>query len=360
MNAPSNAASRAWPAEGLTRVPYWVYQDEALYCREQERVFRGETWNFLGLEAELLGSRAHRATFVGDTRVVVTRDANGLLEAFERPPSGSPSPAKLRVARLCGLVFGTFSEETPALEEYLGPEILPRIERVMREPIRVLGGYTQALPNNWKPYAENVRDTYHASLLHSFYTTFRISRLSQRGGVIVGNGGASHATFVMIDKSDRSDHYERAGVRAVRDGFSLEAPEVLEEVDELGDGVAIQILTVFPGFVLQQVHNSLAVRQIVPKGVKQTELAWTCFGFASDDDAMIERRLKQANLIGPAGYVSMEDGAATGFVQRGVAGAGDRASVVEMGGAAVGTQESRLSETAVRGFWQVWRRLMDL
>ena len=34
---------------------------------------------------------------------------------------------------------------------------------------------------------------------------------------------------------------------------------------------------------------------------------------------MTERRLRQANLIGPAGYISMEDGAAPGFVQRGVA-----------------------------------------
>jgi hypothetical protein len=325
MNAPSPAGSRTWPAEGLTRVPYWVYQDEELYHSEQERVFRGETWNFLCLEAELPGARTSRSTFVGDTRVIVTRDANGVLEAFERPKPESQAPGKLRVATFCGLVFATLSDTTPAVEEYLGPEILPRIRRVMQEPIRVIGGYTQALPNNWKLYAENVRDTYHGSLLHSFYTTFRISRLSQRGGVIVGSGGTSHATFVMIDKSDRSDDYERAGVRAVREGFSLEAPEVLEEVDELGDGIAIQILTVFPGFVLQQVHNSLAVR-----------------------------------LIGPAGYVSMEDGAATGFVQRGVAGAPDRASVVEMGGATVGTQESRLSETSVRGFWQVWRRLMDL
>ena len=33
---------------------------------------------------------------------------------------------------------------------------------------------------------------------------------------------------------------------------------------------------------------------------------------------MTERRLRQANLIGPAGYISMEDGAAPGFVQRAV------------------------------------------
>jgi anthranilate 1,2-dioxygenase large subunit/terephthalate 1,2-dioxygenase oxygenase component alpha subunit len=106
--------------------------------------------------------------------------------------------------------------------------------------------------------------------------------------------------------------------------------------------------------------NSLAVRQVIPKGVGRTELVWTLFGFADDDAAMTARRLRQANLVGPAGFISMEDGAATGFVQRGVAGAPDRASVVEMGGGAVGSHPSRVNETCVRGFWQAYRRRMGL
>ena len=36
-------------------------------------------------------------------------------------------------------------------------------------PIRVMGRFVQALPNNWKLYVENVKDTYHASLLHTFF-----------------------------------------------------------------------------------------------------------------------------------------------------------------------------------------------
>ena len=102
------------------------------------------------------------------------------------------------------------------------------------------------------------------------------------------------------------------------------------------------------------------MRQVIPKGVGRTELVWTCFGYADDDDAMTARRLRQANLIGPAGFISMEDGAATGFVQRGVAGAPDRASVVEMGGSGVGSHESRVNETSVRGFWQAYRRHLGL
>jgi hypothetical protein len=39
------AIAHRWPEEGLTRVPYWVYSDRALYEEEQARIFRGPTWN---------------------------------------------------------------------------------------------------------------------------------------------------------------------------------------------------------------------------------------------------------------------------------------------------------------------------
>jgi hypothetical protein len=149
-------------------------------------------------------------------------------------------------------------------------------------------------------------------------------------------------------------------MRAAQEGFGLEAPSVIEAIDEFGDGVGLQILSVFPSFVLQQTRNSLAVRHLVPRGLEASELVWTCFGFTSDDEAMTERRLHQANLIGPAGYISMEDGAAPGFVQRGVATAPELVSVVEMGGASVASEDNRLTEAAVRGFWKAYRGYMGL
>ena len=100
--------------------------------------------------------------------------------------------------------------------------------------------------------------------------------------------------------------------------------------------------------------------QVLPKGVMSTELVWTCFGYANDDETMAARRMRQANLIGPAGYISLEDGAATGFVQRGVQGAPERAAFIEMGGDGVASGESRVSETSVRGFWQAYRRHMEI
>ena len=70
-------------------------------------------------------------------------------------------------------------------------------------------------------------------------------------------------------------------------------------------------------------------------------------------------RLKQANLVGPAGFISMEDGCVGGFVQRGVAGATRHAAVVEMGGHGTESSESRVTEAGIRGFWKQYRELME-
>jgi phenylpropionate dioxygenase-like ring-hydroxylating dioxygenase large terminal subunit len=399
----------AWPAEGLARVPYRVYQDAALYPVEQANIFRGRTWNFLCLEAELTGPNTWRTSNLGEMPVVVTRDADGVIAAFENrcahrgallclKPCGtateiacvyhnwtydlkgnlqgvafkrgiggkggmlpdaqpaSNAPAKVRVENYHGLLFGTLSDQTPSVEIYLGDDVAEKVKRVMKAPVKPLGSYSQMIPSNWKLYMENVKDSYHASLLHLFFAKFRINRLSQKGGVIVGGDGGCHVSFSIDGPS--GDEYEKAGVRSAAGAFALEAPEVIDSVDEFGDRGSVQIVGVFPGFVLQQIKNCLAVRRIIPRGLNETELLWTVFGYADDDAAMTARRLLQANLIGPAGFISMEDGAATGFVQRGAVGAQDRDSVVEMGGRGVASDESRVTETSVRGFWQAWRGCM--
>jgi phenylpropionate dioxygenase-like ring-hydroxylating dioxygenase large terminal subunit len=406
------AGVREWPAEGLTRVPYWLYGDPAIYDREQAEIFRGATWNFLCFEAELPAPDTYRRSTLGAMPVVVTRDREGELHAFENrcahrgsllvlnqsgeardiicvyhnwsydlagnltavafrkglggkggmPPQCRPeehAPRKLRLESLCGLVFGTLSAHAPPLEQYLGPDILSRIRRVMRAPVQLLGDYSQTLPSNWKLYMENVKDTYHASLLHTFFTTFRLNRLSQKGGIVVSESGGHQVSYSFAADSGGKE-YEQAGMRAAQQGFGLEEPGLLEWRDEFGDGIGLQILSVFPTFVLQQTRNSLAVRRLVPQGVAQSELVWTCFGFADDDAQMTERRLRLANLIGPAGYISMEDGAAPGFVQRGAASAPEFLSVVEMGGASTASDDNRVTEAAVRGFWKAYRSHMGV
>jgi len=413
MNAPEPRVE--WPKGMVSGAPFWAYQDEATYQLEQKRLFQGPVWNFVCLEADVAKPGDYRTTFVGEMPVIVVRGDDGEIYAFENRcthrgalialddggsgakdfqcvyhawtydqkgtlkgiafeegsngQGGMPkdfdkaknSPRKLYTATLCGLVFASLSDDVPPIEDYLGEAILGRIQRVLKKPVEVIGRFTQALPNNWKLYAENVKDTYHASLLHLFFGTFRITRLTQGGGVLVSEDGGHHASYTIDAPGDaNSEEYARQGIRSESKGYRLKDPSLLDSVDEFGDRIQLQILTVFPGFVLLQIHNCLAVRQILPKGIGQMELNWTYLGFADDTPEMRKRRLKQANLVGPAGFVSMEDGCVGGFVQRGVATAGDEFSVMKMGGEGTQTDTTRATEASVRGFWKAYRNCMGI
>ena len=65
-------------------------------------------------------------------------------------------------------------------------------------------------------------------------------------------------------------------------------------------------------------------------------------------------------FVGPGGLVSMEDGVIGHFVQKGIKGDLDHSAVIEMGGRGVGAQPTRVTETSVRGFWKVYRELMNI
>ncbi len=404
-----------WMNGQYTRVPYAIYQEQEILDQEQQAIYEGPVWNYLCLEAEIPEPGNYRTTHAGRTPVVVARDTDGEIYAFENRcahrgalicleksgtakdfqcvyhawtfslqgtlkgvafedgingAGGMPkdfckeehSPRKLRIATFCGLVFGSFSDDVDSIEDYLGPEICERIERVLHKPVEVIGRFTQALPNNWKLYFENVKDSYHASLLHMFFTTFRLNRLSQRGAVIVSDCGGHHVSYSMVDAPDAKagSQYQEQKLRSDQDGYQLADPSLLQGFKEFEDGITLQILSVFPGFVLQQIQNCLAIRQVLPRGIEATDLNWTYLGYADDSAEQRQIRLKQANLIGPAGFVSMEDGAVGGFVQRGIATAGRQQAVIEMGGDSTSSSPSRVTEASVRGFWKLYRRLMNI
>jgi phenylpropionate dioxygenase-like ring-hydroxylating dioxygenase large terminal subunit len=401
-----------WSRLDYSRVPYRLYHDAALYAREQEAIFRGPVWNYLALDAEIPNPGDFRAAWVGDTPVIVNRDRDGEVKAFvnrcahrgalvRRETAGNASEhvciyhqwcygldggltaipfrrgvrgkggldpsfdmsrhglQRLRVDSVNGAIFGTLADDAEPLETYLGPEIAQGIRRVLHRPPRILGRNTQTLHNNWKLYVENVKDSYHASLLHLFFTTFRLNRLSQKGGIVVDESGGNHISYSMIDRAAAADaDYGAASLRSNDEGFRLRDPSILDSVDEFGDGITLQILSVFPGFVLQQIQNAIAIRLVWPRGVDLTDLEWVYLGFESDDEAMTERRLRQGNLVGAAGYISLEDGAVGSFVQRAVRGVDEDSGVIMMGGHGAESQPFRATETSVRGFWKKYRALM--
>jgi phenylpropionate dioxygenase-like ring-hydroxylating dioxygenase large terminal subunit len=403
-----DAAGGRWP-KGLTQVPFQVYQDPALLEQEQRKLFEGPVWNFLCLETDIQNPGDWRTTFVGRMPVVVVRTETGAIAGFENrclhrgalicldnagnakdftcvyhawrydlsgnlksiafrkgvngkggmPDSFNPDDhaiRKLRIETISGLVFGTFSDATQDIETFMGADVAAALRKTASRKLQVIGRFTEVLPNNWKLYAENVRDTYHASLLHVFFATFRINRLSQGGGVSVSETGGCHVSTTLAPTQEVDLAYD--GMRSVDDGLQLSDPSMLDAEDEHGDRVRQQILSVFPGFAMQRTYNVMAIRQFFPIGVDRTDLNWIYLGYADDTPERRRRRLKQLNLAGPAGFVSMEDGCIGNFVERGAIAAPDGVSLLEMGGGGTESQDTRATETAIRGFWKVWRGIM--
>jgi anthranilate 1,2-dioxygenase large subunit len=407
--------SEIWPALDYSRVPYRLYHDVEAYEREQERIFRGPTWNFLGLEAEIANNGDFRAAYVGDTPVVVNRGANGAIHAFvnrcahrgamvRRELSGNATEhtciyhqwcygldgglksipfrrgirgqggmdpsfdmaahglRRLTVESINGALFGTFADDPEPLEDYLGAPVLAQLRRLFDRPVRILGYNRQRIRGNWKLYAENTRDNYHASLLHEFLVTFGLDRSTQVGGVKMDARHRHNITWAEAE-SDTDDMAQEAygGARVRSNYLSLKEPELVRFRRERADPLNIAITSVFPGAVFVQISNSLAVRQIRPRGVDEVEIFQTMLGYEDDPPDMMLHRLRQANLVGPAGLVSMEDGEAIEIAHRASKPDRDRSTVIELGGGGViSDRDYRVTDVPLRGFWSYYAELLGI
>ena len=404
-----------FPRSDGSRVPYEVFSSQAIYEREQERIYRGPTWNFVALDAEIPQPGDFKSTYVGDTPVVVTRTPDGSLAAWvnrcahrgaklctlprgnatshaclyhqwnfdshgnltgipfrrgQKQMIGMPpdfdmkahSLQKLRVDSYGGLIFASFSDTIAALPDYIGSEMRPWIDRIMHKPIVYLGCTRQHVNANWKLYFENVKDPYHASLLHLFHTTFNILRVGMKARSLpdAAHGLHSIITATRIEDENSGAEYKAQDIRSMNEGFHLEDESVLGYVHEFEEATTNHIQSIFPQLVLQQIHNSLVARQLLPKGPDQFELVFHFFGYADDTPELRELRIKQANLVGPAGYISMEDGYATELVQRGTFREGKSTSVMDMGLSQPDQQDTLITESLIRRFWMGYQAMMAL
>jgi anthranilate 1,2-dioxygenase large subunit len=265
----------------------------------------------------------------------------------------------LKVECFCGMIFGTFAEDMEDVESYLGPDMASFIKRNLGRPLKILGTHSQTIHNNWKLYAENLRDSYHATLLHTFYTTFKVNRLDMDGGIVLSDRKWHHVSFARRAAMQEAAEYRESNVHSAGYDSALEGPGLLQAWEEFDDGITHSIQTVFPNMCIQFTLNSLAIRFFAPRGVDKTELFWIYLGYERDTEEQSEMRVMQSNLTGAAGLVSLEDGCINEFVQRGTRADPQCASFMEMGGRKVESEKnSRATETAVRGFWQGYRGIM--
>ena len=141
-------------------------------------------------------------------------------------------------------------------------------------------------------------------------------------------------------------------------GLQLEDPNLLGLISEYDEDCTNHIQTIFPQLVIQQIHNTLVCRQVLPKSPGEFELIFHFFGYAADTPELRELRLLQANLVGPAGYISMEGAEVAQLVQTGTVRDGEATSFLGMALDAPEEQDTNITESLIRNFWAGYQKVM--
>lgn len=410
--SPTQSDGRRWPDDNFAAVPLWVYSDPEIYQREQAHVFGGANWNYVALSAELPNPGDFIRSNVGDKSVVVTRDADGSANvfvnrcahraaAFCREDHGNATSfmcpyhqwtydlkgnltgvpfrrgykgqggmgpdfkladhgaEQLKVTERHGVIFAAFDHTVESFEDYLGPKMLAYFDRVFNgRKLEVLGYMRQRIDSNWKLMFENLKDPYHASVLHVFLITFGLFRLDQESAVEMDETGR-HGVLVSR-RGEQAVNNATAQMSNFKSDFKLKDPRLIDVQREFPGDVTVVMQTLWPNLIIQQQSNTLAMRHIVPRGPEAFDLNWTFFGYADDTPEMRERRIRQANLMGPAGLVSVDDSEILSMSQKGISPFPESSAFMEMGGRGTEDTPHMITEAGIRGFYKHYMKVMGL
>jgi len=267
------------------------------------------------------------------------------------------------VTTLHGVVFASFSTDVEPIEEYLTPEILKDFEVVFKgRKLKILGYCRNELPGNWKLYHENLKDPYHATLLHSFLVTFGLMVAGSKNGMIADPKGR-HGTLASAKPDNVAtalDEATKKEMRAYREDFKLADGRFLDYVREFDSPWSVTMQTIWPNLIVQRELNTLGIRHIIPNGPHSQIMMWTMFGFDSDSEEMTRHRLRQGNLMGPSGFLGVEDNEAIKFLQEGVRRSPSDKGVLKLGGDTTGSSSSVINEAGIRGMYKYYREEMGL
>lgn len=392
-------------------MPYQAYIDPAVFALEQERIFEGPLWHYLCLEAEIEDKHSFVTTTIGTTPVVITRGSDGEVFGFVnrcahrgalvvREKRGTSrwhtclyhqwvydeqgalrsvpyrnglrgnggfdkdfdlachGLRKVNIRVLHGIVFGTLSDKTPPIEEFLGPKVLERLGRIYNRPLRLLGYHRQSVRANWKMMLENIKDTYHGALLHAFNSRFGFFRPTQPGEVYISdNGFHSVVSTYKVEQENIGDAFK--DVATAKADLTLEDKTMIARRPEFHDATVTTLMSIGATFLFYHIGNSFVIRTMHPKSADDFDMTWTYFGYADDTAEMTDLRLRQINLGGPAGYVSMEDAVALEAAQEAIKGdMGRGEAIAALAGDGTKTQHHLVTEVALRGFWEAYYQVM--
>ncbi len=406
-----------WNPDDTSRIPFSVYTDEQLYQKELDTFFYHKHWCYVGLAVEIPEPGDFKRTVIGERSVIMVRgddnsisvvenvcahrgmrfcrerqgkaknficpyhqwsyDLQGNLQGvpFRRGvkqdgqvKGGMPKDfntaehglTQLRVAERGGVVFASFDHDVEPFEDFIGAEMLVYFDRLFNgRKLTLLGYNKQRIPGNWKLMQENIKDPYHPGLLHTWFVTFGLWRADNRSELKMDQH-FRHAAMISTRGQAGKDS-QTTNVSSFKESMQLNDPSFLDiQVEPWWNGPTAVMMTLFPSVIFQQQVNSVSTRHIQPNGHDSFDFVWTHFGFEDDTPDMTERRLRQANLFGPAGFVSADDGEVIEFSQDGFSQKPFHRSLAELGGKDIADTDHMVSETLIRGMYAYWRKMMGM
>ncbi len=407
-----------WESEGTSRIPFWAYTDESIYKKELDRLFYKGHWCYIGLEAEVPEPGDFKRTVIGERSVLMTRDLDGQIHVVEnvcahrgmqfcrerhgnkkelvcpyhqwnyslkgdlqgvpfrrgvkqdgKINGGMPKEfkiedhglTKLKVASRGGVIFASFDHDVEPFEDYLGPTILAYFDRLFNgRKLTLLGYNRQRIPGNWKLMQENIKDPYHPGLLHTWFVTYGLWRADNKSELKMDDK-FRHAAMISTRGTGGKQEEVTQGVTSFKENMEIQDKRLIDIVPESWwNGPTAVMMTIFPSVIIQQQVNSVSTRHIQPNGHGSFDFVWTHFGFEDDTPEMTQRRLIQANLFGPAGFVSADDGEVIELSQCGFEQKPSHRAVAELGGYACENTDHMVTETLIRGMYNYWRKMMEI
>jgi phenylpropionate dioxygenase-like ring-hydroxylating dioxygenase large terminal subunit len=396
------------------RVHTSLYTDPAIFAAEIERIFN-TTWVWVAHDSELPNKNDWITTFVGRQPVIVNRDKAGVVRVMlnrcrhrgaticeakkgnapgfvcpyhawtygtDGSLKGLPMPkgykdfdksdytlVNLRVESYRGLIFATFNEDAPPLEEFLG-RARPWIDLFLKQgggyPVKVMGEHKFTFPGNWKIQLENTTDAYHFPIVHKSFLssldgdTSELFSFMDAGGYVedLGNG---HSVMVMIPELiDLDKNLDEP----IPERFAELAEELREEHSEDEVRRIVRAVT-GSGFNVNLFPNlacSMAFFRVLrPLSVDETEIRHIAIGMDGGPAAANRARLRlHEHFQGPMGFGTPDDAEAWERVQRG-SQAGEDAVWIMLNRGEDKTESNAgdvTAETGMRAAYQMWKRMM--
>ena len=400
------------------RVHGSVYTDEEIFQQELEKIWY-RTWVYVGHVSEVPKPNDFVLKSIGPQAVIMTRDRDGQInlllnrcphrgnqvclehrgnrgsftcpyhgwtfanngalrgfpfaagyEGVDRNTLGLGKVARVGIDQ--GIVFGSFAEEGPSLEEHLGAACGALDALVQSSPegeIEITAGFLQhKAKTNWKFIVENETDGYHPQFVHS-----SIFDVASSG---IGDLYSADSTAVARDMGDGHTEIDlRPEFRRIgkpMNWFGTTEERLPEYVAKMraayGEEKANEIMIdgtphimIFPNLFIAEIQLFV----IQPISVDESVQHVTALQFKGAPD--FNRRLRQQTMgsVGPAGFLLADDSEMYERTQRGVHVRNPEWNYLGRGLARERRDENghligdATDEVTTRGIWSHYRKLME-